>query len=223
MKSEARVEVPAEHWETLREAYSAQLAAEHKGKGPISVKTTTFRGHRYTVFGIHYGPWGGRFKPTAFGYRLLPESMYNGETTLVYHDDEAIRTGRRERGDHTGLIVSVTGKRMVCAEAVAFEKGLPTTSPIALSEAQEVDERRRRWGWRALHYRSRTPEWFSFVGHPVARYQDDDGDTTAVLFWRYGDHIEELTLTEDAELSAPSDWVVAPPSKPVCREQFTLF
>jgi len=43
--------------------------------------------------------FGEARKPYVDAYRLLPTSMYTGETTLAYHDEEAIRAGQRDRGE----------------------------------------------------------------------------------------------------------------------------
>lgn len=77
--------------------------------------------------------------------------IYEGATTLVYHDHEAINAGLRQRGDSTGLIVSVGGKLVVCAEWVDFLMEIPGTRALALAEAMVFDNNASRsGGWRAL-------------------------------------------------------------------------
>jgi hypothetical protein len=48
------------------------------------------------------------------------------------------------------------------------------------------------------------PEWFSLKGHPVARYTGHRtlGNNHAVLFWRLGGTIQELSIAHDVALSA---------------------
>lgn len=200
--------VPAETWQKIASAYSAHLAAEQKGNKPISVLTDEYGGYLYTVFGVTYGPWGIATKPSTDAYKLLPVSMYDGETTLAYHDRKAIESGTRKRGDMTGLIVSVKGELMVCAKHVRFLMDLPTTRPLSVSEAVTCDERQRKSGWRALRFNSKSPDWVSLRGHPVAVYRGHkvfDEDDKAVLFWRRGGKIEELWIDDDVSLDPGQD------------------
>jgi hypothetical protein len=159
-------------------------------------------GFAYTAFGIIWGPYGGRMPPQIDAYRLLPQSMYAGDTTLVYYDKKAIEAGHRERGDHIGLIVAVRGELMVCAERVRFILDLPGTCPLSLAEAKDYDERHRSSGWRALWFEGREPEWFSLSGHPVAVYRSHRtlGNDHAVLLWRRGAEIHELAIAKDVPL-----------------------
>ena len=118
------------------------------------------------------------------------------------HDEEAIRAGQRDRGDHSGLIVSVKGKLMVCAERVRFLMDLPGTRPLSLAEASAYDEGERMIGWRALWYGGKEPDWFSLRGHPVAVYWghktlDDD---RVVLLWKHDGAIHELGIGDDVLL-----------------------
>jgi len=202
-------QIPAEQWEAMAAANSCHLAAEHKGKGnkPLPVRTVEYGGFLYTAFSAMYGPYGEARKPYVDAYRLLPKLLYAGETTLVYHDEEAIQAGLRERGEHTGLIVSVNGKWMVCAGRVRFVLGLPGTCPLSLADAKDYDERQRRSGWRALWFGGREPEWFSLHGHPVAVYREHDtlGDDHAVLVWKHNGEIRELSIDDDVILSPPEE------------------
>ncbi|MVF24218.1 hypothetical protein EVC37_21805 [Methylocaldum sp. BRCS4] len=193
------IELPAEDWQRFAGANSCQNAAEHKGSGPVRVKTAEYQGFPWTAFAGRYGPLGHRLKPYVEAWRLVPERLFPGATTPIYHGEVAIRRGERERGDHTGLVVIASGERMVCAERVHFEMGLPTTRPISLTEAAQFDEKNRAWGWRSLSFKDSEIDWFLLAGHPVARRSCDDR-CHAVLFWRDGRSIEELSLIfEDFE------------------------
>jgi hypothetical protein len=202
--------VPAEQWETMASANSCQIAAEQQcacegsGLKPVPVRTAEYGGYLYTAFATIYGPYGAARKPCVEAYRLLPRSMYSGETTSVYHDEGTIRSGLRERGDHTGLIVSVRGNKMVCADKVRFLMDLPGTRPLSQVEAVAFDERERVFGWRSGWFKAAMPEWFSLKGHPVARYTGHRtlGNNHAVLFWRLGGTIQELSIAHDVALSA---------------------
>lgn len=215
------IAVPAEAWETLSESYSAHLAVEQKGSKPVGVKATKYKGYLHTVFSVMFGSWGSLSRPTINAYRLLPESMYEGDTTPIYHDKDAIAAGRRERGDHTGLIVSVKGSRMVCAEPVEFVLGLPTTRPLTLAEAQEFDALQQAAGWRALFYKGAPTEWGFLDGHPVVRYLGGD-DSHATLFWKRGKTIEELSISDEIQLESLMPEVLVVPQS-AHTEQLVLF
>lgn len=206
------IRVQAERWQRIAQAYSAHLTAEHKGHKPIPVRTAEYGGFLYTAFSVMYGPYGEARKPYIDAYRLLPTSVYVGETTLVYHDEEAIQAGLRERGEHTGLIVSANGRLMVCAERVRFILDLPGTPPLSLVEAKSHDECQRKSGWRALWFRGKEPEWFSLRGHPVAVYRGHEtlGDDHAVLFWKLDGEIHELSIDSDVSLSPPEELRTVP-------------
>ncbi len=196
--------VPAERWNELAAVNSCQLAVEHQGKGAISVRAIEHDGFMITAFATLYGPYGESRKSYVDAYRLLPAEMYEGETTLVYHDEEAIQAGRRGRGDHTGLMVSIKGKLMVCAQKLRIFMGLPGTRPLSLAEASAHDEHERSMGWRALWFESRTPEWFSLSGHPVAVYRHHKtlGEDHAVLIWKSRGAIHEMSIDDDVPLEA---------------------
>lgn len=209
--------VQAEQWETMASVNSCQIAAEQQcacegsGLKPVPVRTAEYGGYLYTAFATIYGSYGAARKPCVEAYRMLLRSMYSGEATSVYHDEVAIRSGLRERGDHTGLIVSVRGNKMVCAENMRFLMDLPGTRPLSQSEAESYDERQRDYGWRAGWFKGALPEWFSLKGHPVARYR---GHATicnnhASLFWKLGGAIQELSIADDVALFAPERRAVA--------------
>ena len=121
--------IAAELWDVFAEANSCQQAAEQKANRPVSVRTFDYGGFLYAAFSTIWGPYGENKKPIIDAYQLWPNDLYSGETTLVYHDEEAIASGQRQRGDSTGLIVSAKGRLMVCAEKQRFLKGLPGTRP----------------------------------------------------------------------------------------------
>lgn len=196
MKVKTKKTVPAETWEYLASAISSQQAAEHKGPGPLKVRTVRHEGFLWTGFSAMYGPLGRDRTPYVEVWRLIPEQLYSGVVMTVYHDEEAIQRGERERGDRTGLLVLANGARMVCADRVYIEIGLPTTRPISLEEAISFDEKQRRWGWRVLAYKGAVIDWFFLEGHPVARYVSENC-CHAVLFWRGGRDIKELSIDFD--------------------------
>lgn len=218
------IRVQAERWEALAAANSCHLAIGHKGNKPVPVRVAEYGGFLYTVFATITGPYGGAVPPHVEAYRLVPPSLYAGETTLVYHDEEAIQSGRRKRGDKTGLIVAVNGKTMVCAQVVRFVLDLPGTRPLPLAEAKDYDARHRRSGWRALWFAGKEPEWFSLRGHPVAVYRDHAtlGTNHAVLIWRASGEIRELSIDGRIVLSPPEEEFQTAPSS-VEEGQLVLF
>lgn len=227
--------IPAETWEQMAaEAYSGSMIMEQEPKllgqkkeGLYAVKAVEFKGFLYTSFGTCYCGYKAEGKrSTIYAYRLLPESMYSGETTTVYHDEEAIQAGLRKRGDHTGFLVTVRGKRLVCAESVQFILDLPNTKPIPLATAQAFDEEERRMAWRSILYRGAEIEWFSLNRHPVARYKKEGFPTRAILFWSSGKRIQQLSLGEEVALSPPElaeQHQDCPIRRPVREEQMSLF
>lgn len=40
-------DIPAQQWEKYADAYSAHIAVEHKGKGPVAVRTVEHDGFLY--------------------------------------------------------------------------------------------------------------------------------------------------------------------------------
>lgn len=205
------IDVPAERWEELANINSCMAASSFdpkKGK-PLAVKSDVFQGRRYTAFGNVFGPWGVKHKPTIWAYRLVPAAMYDGETTLVYHDEAAIAEGRRARGDHAGLVVTVNGHRMVCAERVNLVSGLPGTPPLSLPEAQAWRERVMATAFAD----DREVTWHAYAGHPVIRYHTGRGISSALLWSIDGRQVTEMWLEKALELDSP-DSLAAVPSVP---------
>ncbi|NVZ11549.1 hypothetical protein HW932_20070 [Allochromatium humboldtianum] len=227
------IQLAAEVWEECRKAYSAHRFLEQQSKDkPCGVATFEYQGYLYTVFGVCHGPYGNPVWGRIMAYRLVPEATFNGETTFVYHDEDAIAAGRRARGDHTGLIVLVKGTRMVCEKAVSFRRGLPTTRPISRQEAERHEQQSQGMGWRAHFWKGIHPSWKSLQGHPVALYEKQE-ERLAMLLWKHGRHVEELPLSDDLELdplesvsSALNDEALIQRRQPMARvpmEQLALF
>ncbi len=199
--------IPAEKWEPFTKAYSADLATEHKGGKPLSVRTVTDHGIVYTAFAVCYGRYGLSLKTNSYrveAWRLVLEAAYDGVTTEVYHDAKAIEAGLRERGDMTGLVVLVRGKRMVCAESVLVYQDLPGAAPLTIAEAIAYDNNERGTGWRSLMFKNRKPKWFSLCGHPVARYRGEIGGRRTehtVLYWSDGKTVGELSIGSEVPLT----------------------
>ena len=202
------IRVPAERWEELATINSCMAASSFdpkKGK-PLSVKSDVYQGRRYTAFGTLYGPWGVNSKPKIWAYDLKPEALYDGETTLVYHDADAIAEGRHARGDHAGLIVNVNGQRMVCAKRVDLVKDLPTTPPLSLAEAHAWRDRNAAAGFGDR----REVTWHAYSGHPVIRYHTGHGMPAELLWSIDGQQVTAMWLGKDLELDSPDSLTSAP-------------
>lgn len=198
------VHLPAEQWVKMTAINSCHRAVETKAGKLVSVHAAEHEGHLYTAFGTVHGPYGGRISPRIEAYKLVPLALFGGTTTRIYHDEEAIEAGLRRRGDHTGLIVSVGGKSMVCAQEVMFVEELPSLKPLPLESAITFNDVSSKQGFRALSLRGCKPEWHSLRRHPVAAYYQA-GERHAVLFWGEGMNdrgvsIHELWVDESVQL-----------------------
>lgn len=197
----SQIIVPVEQWVGFTKSNSCSNAVEQKGAKPVSVRTFSYGGFIYTSFGTMFGGYSsGKLKPTIYAYKLLPESHYQGVTTTIYHDEEAIASGLRERDNLTGLVVSVAGKLAVCAEKVDFLCGLPGTRPLSTEEARAFNTVQEGDGWRS-HWYDGSCSWFTLNGHPVAVYKNEEcGSSHAALFWRERGSIQEMSIADDVEL-----------------------
>jgi len=222
MSSPTIIRLPAEQWQSIAAANSCQLAAEHRGKSPVPVRAVQYRGASCVVFSVMWGAYGSVPEPQISAWWLWPPSLYEGSTTTVYHDEEAIRAGLRERGDHTGLIVVANGQQMVCARQVKFYQGLPTTRPLTQKEAEDYDAQCRSSGWRALWFRGKEPKWYSLQGHPVAVYRGHEtlGTDHAVLLWRADGDVREMSIHHSVRLEPARS---ADAGKPALVGQMALF
>lgn len=189
------IQIPMQLWEKNTRRLALQSLCNQKGSEIVSVPTFEHEGFFYMGNGATYMPYGDKRISSLSAYRLLPEVMFKGATTTKYHDEQAIASGIRARGDLTGLIVSVGRKRMVCAERTSFIATLPTTAPIQLAEAKAFDMASRKYGWRVFLAKGVEPTWAFLRGHPVASYVDHDrGVDLKVLFWKDSDSVMEMSL-----------------------------
>lgn len=221
------IPVPAERWEELADINSCMAGASFdpvKGK-PLAVKSDVYLSHRYTAFGTLYGPWSETKKPTIWAYRLVPLALYRGETTIVYHDAEAIAEGRRQRGDHTGLIVSVAGQHMVCEDRVNLEMALPRCRPLTLSEARAWHQDALVFNGAAFHGNPVEVSWHAYEGHPVIRYHREGGTRTALLWSVDGQHVVEMWLAKEVRPTSAETLLAqdAPPVVVGAQGQIGLF
>jgi hypothetical protein len=132
-------------------------------------------------------------------WQLVPEILFEGEV-WNYVDHLDFDESMRERGDYTGMRVSVRGSIMICAKPVTIVRALPTVPALRPAEAIEYDEKAREYGWRSMRFKEGTVTWKLLQGHPVAVYQlPGDGQQAAVLLWRYQGHIEDYYLGDSVD------------------------
>lgn len=182
------ITVPAEEWE--RFAMTCDLvkiidqASRMKDdqKKPISVRAAAHGSRLYTSFSVLYGGFSHNRPACAHTYRLVHPSAYDGDTTMLYHDEKAIQSGTRARDDHTGLIVSHKGQRFVCETRCNVVRALPQNR-LTLDEAKMLESSmfsKMELGYFRMQARAaHGVTWHSCHGHPVARYGQ-----ASTLFWR---------------------------------------
>jgi len=175
------IEVPAQQWETLTSINSCAIAAMASDK-IVPVKARYYQGRFYTAFGTLYGPFGGKIGPHISAYELSPPERYVGCTYETYHDEAAIESGARRRGDHLGLVVKVQGKKWVCSKSVRLAKGLPSSIPVSLSEAEAWLE--NCYGRYAIDYAIEQGHWAAYKGNPVRCYQMHNASEVHDMLYR---------------------------------------
>jgi len=196
--------VPAQEWMDIAEAYSADLLADFKGsKGAASVRATQHRGHLITTVGVIWGGLDGG--GMTISYRLLPQSLYSGQTWMNPQDLAAQYEQGRVRGDETGLVVKANGSQVVLAQKVQFQRALPTCSPLPLARAVEYHRRNSRWGWRAMHFQQAQIRWGLLNGHPVSCHTNPDGEVRQVLYWLYKEDVQEILVSPGCALVLVED------------------
>ncbi|MFX4226377.1 MAG: hypothetical protein ACFHHU_00375 [Porticoccaceae bacterium] len=196
--------VPVEEWERLTKACDLVLIFDQtmkmkKGEEkPISVKVEAYGSQLYTAFSISYTSLNSASPAQIEMYRLCPVRAYEGETTIIYHDDDAIKNGKRKRGDHTGLIVSHRGKQYVCAERCHVLRGFPSTTlnlSLAIEHEKQLFAQVALGCGRMEARKEHGVVWKLYDGHPVACHGE-----IRTLFWAMGKSIALTTLDGGAVL-----------------------
>lgn len=167
--------VPAEQWEALRDINSCALVSLSQD-AIVTVKAKRYKGRLFTAFATLHTRYGGQI----IAYELIPPHCYEAATYETYHDAEAIAEGGRERGDHLGLLVKVKDTKWVCGKAVRFDKGLPSTTPLSLAEANRWME--EHYSGSAINYPIKQGAWASYEGHPVRCYTANGEDARLLLY-----------------------------------------
>lgn len=167
---------------------------------PVNAKAVRLNNRLYTNMGGSSHGWNCSFK----AWELVPESEFTGATTTIYHDRDAIDSGKRECGDHTGLIVTNHGRRFVLANQILVRSTLPSPHcAVSLAEAQEHDRKESRWGWRAK-YGTEADTWIEKSGFVIALLGLAEGkERAAMLFYRTLDgEIDGVYVNNTVELDS---------------------
>lgn len=201
MPEAKRVPIPAQEWAVAADAYCGDRLSEMDVGDVLTVKEFTHAGYIYAVFATMTGGWSG--ESLVYAWQLLPLQVYSGQTTGVICSSEWDRS--RARGDMTGMIVKVRGRKMVCAKPVHFVRTLPTVRPLAMAEAMRFEFSLRKSGWRSSHFREAVATWACLAGHPVCSY----GATgmhreMSILFWKANGTFQEHMLPRSELLSLQS-------------------
>ena len=174
--------VPAQEWEEWSAIVCCAKMAESKPGEVVGVPVVEHGGYLHCAFSAMYGGRSGNNVVDA--WQLIPADLYEGQTWTYHPLDFSVR----ERGDYTGLRVSVRGSHVVCTKPVSVVRTYPTIRPISMQDALKYDDSARSYGWRAMGFRGAKRSWKLLHGHPVAVYHGADeveDGSTAVLLWKY--------------------------------------
>ncbi|WP_336107810.1 hypothetical protein [Thalassospira sp. CH_XMU1420-2] len=226
--------VPAEEWQRLTKACDLVRINEQTMKmkpgaeKPVSVKVEPLGAHLYTAFCVCFGSFSNLRSSYIGAYRLCPLDAYTGKTTILYHDEDAIKNGERERGDMTGLIVTHRGKSYVCQERTHILRDLPEDRlylEVAKAHEAKLFESNALGCTRNREREEHGVVWRTCQGHPIACYGE-----SRYLCWQNRDTIEftsidpSYTLDSEIELDpavAAAHW--ASPVGHTPTEQLSLF
>jgi hypothetical protein len=185
------ISIPSQVWAEAADAYCGDRLSETAVGDVVTVKEFTHGGFLYAVFATKTGGWSGDY--VVYAWQLHPLQAYSGRTTGAICASEWDRL--RARGDKTGMIVKVRGKKMVCAKPVNFVRSLPTVTPLSIEEAMTFELSLRKSGWRSYSFRDATSIWSSLAGHPVCTYARTDANPEVnILFWKGSGPIQEHML-----------------------------
>jgi hypothetical protein len=194
------VRLPLPQWEELATQSSLKALVEQNNKGVITVKPLKLQGRPALVSGIMYGGLEGA---AVYAWRLVPECDYTAPLpiTHVYHDEDEILSGRRDRGDLRGLKVRWSGHSLIVQSKLEVHPTLPKAT-LTLAEAQAEDMKlRRHGGWRVLMTRKSEPvAWWLLRGHPVSEYESKFSDRILTVYYGLSPGIGSINLSPNGEL-----------------------
>lgn len=176
------ITLPLEEFEKASSAcYALMKLSEQQVKNgiatPVSVPAIRINGILVTgMGGCHHG-LDSQFD----AWEMTPEETYQGPTTARYHDEEAINAGLRDRGDHTGLVVTYRGSRMVLTRRIAIMSGAPSLQySVSLEDAKAYDAKPGQGYWRS---ESGDPiRWIEKAGFVFAVFPEKHGKELTMLY-----------------------------------------
>jgi hypothetical protein len=187
MKAVERIHLAAEVWESLTHINSCSLAVEQKPGALISVHSGVVQGKRYTAFGTIY--CGTHSVIDA--WEMQPESLFQGEKTNIYHDEQAIAEGRRDRGDMRGLRVKHKGSVYVLSNRVDLVKDLPSpAATLSMNETVEHEKQVSSQGWRRFSG-CQNPDFSVRDGRVFVNYKTNEDKAIHIVAFRSGKTIKE--------------------------------
>lgn len=146
----------------------------------VSVPAIKINGILLTGMGGSYHGLESQFD----AWELSPEETYQGPTTAFYHDEDAIKAGLRNRGDHTGLVVKYRGSRMVLTRKISVKAGAPSLKyAVSLVDAKSYDATEGNMGWRDQY--DGAIQWIEKEGFVFAVYvSKHPAKDLTILFYR---------------------------------------
>lgn len=161
---------------------------------PVSVPTIKINGILVTGMGGSHHGLDRQFD----AWQLTPEETYQGPTTTRYHDEDAIKAGLRDRGDHTGLVVTYRGARMVLTRRIVIMSGAPSLQyAVSLEDAKTYDAGPNQGYWRST---SGDPvRWIEKAGFVFAVFAEQHGKELTMLYYKNEQGSIQSTYVKDIE------------------------
>lgn len=205
--------LPFEKFEKASSAcYALMKLSEQRVKDgiaiPVAIPAIKIGGMLVTNMGGSYQGLESKFD----AWELSPETTYQGPTTPRYHDEEAIKAGLRKRGDHTGLLVTYRGTRMVLTRKITIKASAPSLQyAVSLVDAKKYDSDGSHGAWREFY--CGPVRWVEKAGFTLAIFTKPNDEETTMLYYRnkYGS-IENVFVKNVDSFTGP----IAEPAVDVC-------
>lgn len=182
------------------QAYASYKKGDNKR---ISVKAVILDGKRYTASGCLYGS----LETSHFwAWELVPDNLYEGPKelkTMIYHDEQAIESGKRDRGDLTGLMVSHKKREYTIARGAIVKPILPSLeSALSLQEAQEYFNQVESNYLRCQGHMDNN--WIELHGHAIRTFRNGD-EQGCWLYYRNRKDIDSVRVKDLEALKGKPD------------------
>ena len=183
------------------------------GKPPTKVSVISFEGLKLVSSGGLYSPKGRE----AYFNVLGSLDSWERPTTEIWHDEKEINSGRRKRGDKTGVLVSAGGKNMVITGKLTLKAGLPTLrSAATIQEVRTALSRPFGWLSRTLDEGGRI-EVEKVGGLAIGRIVSKEGEETRLVYYKKGKSLEHYRISPEELVSLSGASVID------ASGQFSLF